>query len=128
MLYDNAPALLHSARILEEFTQWLAVKSGELEDAAHLLGGRKWKTLAQRITGAARSGTDLSILLPDLRRLRRLLTLLYADVMGSEEMRRFMSVHPDDPRADDARRCAEALERGIAALERITPVVGRSAA
>lgn len=30
-----------------------------------------------------------------------------------------MAVHPDDPRADDARLCAEALDHGLVAMRQL---------
>ncbi|MDO5643451.1 MAG: hypothetical protein Q4G26_13835, partial [Paracoccus sp. (in: a-proteobacteria)] len=71
---------------------------------------------------------DLSVLLPDLAELSRLLNLHYADDLGSAEADRFMAVHPEDPRADNARRCAESLDCAIAALRRVQPLNARRAA
>jgi hypothetical protein len=65
----------------------------------------------------ARAGHDIAARRKDLEALRRLLHLEFADVIGSEEACRFAAIHPDDPRADQARLCAEALDRGIRALE-----------
>ena len=53
----------------------------------------------------------------ELRVLRKLLFLEYTADLGSEEARRFAGIDPDDPRADDARLCAEVLDRGVRALE-----------
>lgn len=128
MLHDKAPALLKAVKTLDEFSTWLADNPEELEDAARLLGGAKWAALAYRVIMAVRSGAGLAAVLPELRRLVGLLTLQCADDLSSDEARRFMSVHPDDPRADNARRCAEAVQRGIAALERVTAVPSRRAA
>jgi hypothetical protein len=55
--------------------------------------------------------------LSELRALRSLLQLERADVLGSLEALLFALLDPDDPRADDARICAEAVARGVAALE-----------
>ena len=54
---------------------------------------------------------------PELEALRRLLNLELTDDVTSLEALFFAAVHPDDPRADDARICAEALQRGVVALE-----------
>ena len=112
----------------DEFSLWLADNPEELEDATRLLGGATWSALTYRVTMAVRSGAGLATVLPELRRLAKLLTLQCADDLGSDEARRFMSVHPDDPRADNARRCAEAVQRCIMALERIKAVPSRRAA
>lgn len=64
----------------------------------------------------------------DLLRPRQLLHLEFADRLGSEEASRFMSVRPDDPRADNARLSAKASRRGIRALKAVRTVASREAA
>lgn len=113
--------LAKAAQNAEKFMAWLAC-GDELIDAARLLGGRKWCAAAKNVVSRARDGVAIERILPDLRRLQRLLMLEYVNDLDSVEANCFMSVHPDDPRADNARICADALERGIAALELARPV------
>jgi hypothetical protein len=49
--------------------------------------------------------------------LHHLLHLDLAQDLKSQEALCFARLHPDDPRADVARRCAEAMSRGVRALE-----------
>ncbi|WP_299365571.1 hypothetical protein [uncultured Paracoccus sp.] len=97
-------------------------------DAALLLGGPRWGRVALSVVARASQGRDPSDLLPQLRRLRRLLHLDLVADLASEEAEGFMALDPDDPLADSARICAEALDRGIRALELVRPVVGQEAA
>ncbi|WP_299362716.1 hypothetical protein [uncultured Paracoccus sp.] len=126
------PALIRrhiaAARRVDEFITWLAGSGDELVDAALLLGGSTWGRVAANVVARASQGHDPSDLLPQLRRLRRLLQLELAADLASEEAERFMALDPDDPRADSARICAEALDHGIRALELVRPVLGREAA
>ncbi len=125
------PALSHTiataARDADAFTAWLA-SGDELIDAAKLLGGRKWHAVAERVVTMARNGALSERALPELRRLERLLMLDYCDDLNGEEAKFFMQVHPDDPRADNARICAEAMARGIAALKLARPIALMEAA
>ncbi|MDO5632528.1 MAG: hypothetical protein Q4G22_11915 [Paracoccus sp. (in: a-proteobacteria)] len=126
--FTNAPVLFRTTQTIPAFMEWLCSSSDDLIDTADLLGGPKWVILAQGTVSAARDVQRLHASLPHLRKLHRLLTLQYVDDIDSDEARRFMMLHPDDPRADNARRCAEALERGIAALERVSAVALREVA
>lgn len=112
-------ALYRHLRTIEAFEAWLRDLSDDLFDAVDLLGGRRWIARADAMIGAIRDGARQESRLSDLKSLRRLLHLEYADRRGSEEEMRFAAVHPDDPRADNARRCAEALDGGIAGIEAI---------
>lgn len=126
MHFPALSSALRSAMIAAEFKDWLSISGGdELLDAVELLGGPMWQTTAQRIVAAARND-DLARHLPQLRRLRKLLQLELVDTC-EELAGRFFSVHPDNPRADNARRCAEALDRGIRALEHAAPVRSEAA-
>ena len=118
-------SLLRSAWVAAEFESWLSTSGDDLLDAVDLLGGPTWIALARRTLAAAATG-ELVRHLPQLRRLRRLLRLELVDHC-EEAAARFLSVHPDDPRADNARLCAEALDRGIRALESVTPVRSEAA-
>ena len=66
---------------------------------------------------AIADGAEPTDLLLELEALRRLPNLELTDDMTSDEALVFAAVHPDDPRADDARVFAEALQRGVASLE-----------
>jgi hypothetical protein len=122
MHYSALPhQITAAARDADAFTAWLA-SGDELIDAATLLGGHKWRTVAQRVVAHAQNRAVIERALPELRRLGRLLMLDHVDDLGSDEAALFMDIHPDDPRADNARICAEALQRGIAALELARPI------
>lgn len=126
MHFSALSSALRSTMIAAEIQDWLSTSGAEeLLDAVELLGGPTWQTTAQRIIAAARND-DLALHLPQLRRLRQLLLLELVDTCA-ELAFRFFSVHPDDPRADNARRCAEALDRGIRALEQAAPVRSEAA-
>lgn len=112
----DAQALHRLAWIADAFGDWLRADPDRLIDAATLLGGPDWARRAVRVVEAHDAGTCATTLLPDLEALRRLLTLELTDDPWSLEAGYFAMVHPDDPRADEARLCAEALERGVAAL------------
>lgn len=124
----HTTALLQAAQTLSDFRDWVADSADELLDAVDLLGGPAWLPVALRAVHTAENGEDLAALLPDLRRLSRLLRLEFADRLGSEEARRFLRIHPDDPRADSARLCAEAVDRGLQALERVRSIDSPAAA
>ncbi|MDO5704917.1 MAG: hypothetical protein Q4G49_07565 [Paracoccus sp. (in: a-proteobacteria)] len=128
-MHHPAPtALVRAALTLEAFTLWLADSGDDLVDAVDLLGGPVWLPIALRVVHAAEDGDDISSLTADMRRLHQLLHLEFADRWDTEEARRFMSVNPDDPRADNARRCADAIERGLRALRMVRPVASKEAA
>lgn len=105
---------LHSTNL---FLSWLRKDGDSLISAATLLGGVKWKKRARSVVATARAGDDIATKRQELHALRRLLHLDFADIFDSEEARRFAAIHPDDPRADEARLCAEALDSGLRALE-----------
>ncbi|WP_299821419.1 hypothetical protein [uncultured Jannaschia sp.] len=113
----DARALHRRARTADAFGDWLRDDPDALVDAADLLGGPDWARRAAGVADALAAGACVLSLLPDLEALRCLLTLELTDDPWSEEAARFLSVHPDDPRADGARLCAEVLERGLAALK-----------
>ena len=115
--FNISRALLRRERTLYEFLEWLEYDGDRLVEAAELLGGADWSAHADGVRNAVIEGADPADLVESLRDLHRLLNLELADELGSLEAERFMSVHPDDPRADDARICAEAVERGLRALE-----------
>ncbi|WP_292294600.1 hypothetical protein [Marivita sp.] len=115
MNYDtkHMRVALQAAETGRSFTEWLATDGDCLASAALLLGGSAWHRRAISVRDAIRSGKLPEDVENDLVGLHRLLTLQYTDDINSPEALRFLAVHPDDPRADDARLCAEALERGL---------------
>lgn len=110
-------SLLRNLNATSIFLGWLRKEGDSLIAAASLLGGTKWAKRARSLVQGARSGHDIAARRKELEALRRLLYLEFVDAIGSEEALRFAAIHPDDPRADQARLCAEALDRGIRALE-----------
>lgn len=110
-------SLLRNLNTTKHFFGWLREEGDSLIASAKLLGGAKWTKCAHRVVICAKAGDDIAIWRKDLHALRRLLHLEFTDDMESEEAHLFMAIHPDDPRADEARICAEALDRGLNALE-----------
>ncbi|MCZ4262609.1 hypothetical protein O4G76_17365 [Limimaricola sp. G21655-S1] len=106
-------AALQAAELRQEFIDWLRADADKLVSAARLLGGDRWQDRAAYVTDAVAVGAEPEELVADLNDLHRLLTLEFADNLEAPEAHHFFLVHPDDPRADDARLCAEALERGL---------------
>lgn len=121
-------ALLRAAQTLNDFTAWLASDGDDLRNAVRLLGGPRWLPVAERVIDAACRGNDLHRLVPELKRLLRLLSLEMVNDLDCEEAALFMMVDPDDPRADNARICLEALDRGLAALRQVRAVRSAEAA
>lgn len=121
-------AALQAARLRREFVEWLRADAERLASAAQLLGGGFWKRRAVRVAQAIAEGDDPEEVVTDLRALHRLLTLEFTNDLDSPEAALFFDVHPDDPRADEARQCVEALERGLDALAVVRAVaIGKAA-
>ncbi len=120
-------ATLNAAHTLNAFADWLRTGGDRLLEAAELLGGESWKTRADAVLAAVMDGTQISELSEEFSNLLALLSLEFADDLDSDEAALFMSVHPDDPRADDARLCAEALQRGLAAIKQLAAAERRAA-
>jgi hypothetical protein len=112
-------AALRAVAIRRAFADWLRAEPDRLVSAAELLGGDRWEVRAATVADAMARGAEPEDVEADLEALRRLLTLECTDDIDSEEAVRFLAVHPDDPRADDARLCAEALERGLDAMHEL---------
>lgn len=110
-------ALLRHMHTTSEFLRWLREEGDSLVASADLLGGPNWARRARSVVKAAREGRDLSERRVALADLNRLLHLDLVQDVESPEGLRFARLHPDDPRADVARRCAEAISRGVRALE-----------
>ena len=109
--------VLAAGRLAAECEAWLRADGERLADAAELLGGPDWRRRALGAVEALAGGAELADLRDEIEALHGLLTLEPTDDPWSEEALRFLSVDPDDPRADDARLCAEALGRALAALD-----------
>ncbi len=112
----NARATLWAAQTALAFSDWLRDGENQLVASANLLGGKKWRNRADAVIAAVIDGVPLTELVNELSDLHRLLTLQFTDDLDSAEAAFFLSIHPDDPRADEARLGAEALERGLAAM------------
>src|SRR6056297_1341047 len=110
-------ALLRHMNKASDFIRWLRADGDNLVASAELLGGSKWAARARAVVEAAKAGNDLAARRGELHELNRLLRVEFTSDIKSVEARRFAAVQPDDPRADIARRCAEALGRGVRALE-----------
>lgn len=119
--YLSTVRALRAAQTASAFAAWLRGDGGDrLSAAAELLGGEKWRGRADAALTAVAEGVEIADLVDELSDLHSLLTLELTDDLDSEETALFVAIHPDDPRADDVRRCAEALERGLAALAIVT--------
>ncbi|KIC14119.1 hypothetical protein [Leisingera sp. ANG-DT] len=114
--YPNMRAALQAAELRQKFTDWLRTDADRLVSAAQLLGGAPWEDRAMSVIDAVVCGVEPEELEADLVDLLRLLNLEYTDELDTPEAEFFLAVHPDDPRADDARLCAEGLERGLKAI------------
>ena len=108
---------LQAANTRREFATWLLSDAARLASAARLLGGEYWERRAARVAEAIAKAAEPEEVETDLRALHRLLTLDFTDDLNSPEAALFFDVDPDDPCADNARMCAEALERGLEALK-----------
>ena len=114
----EARTMAGHARTAAAFAGWLRDGGGAaLVQAAELLGGPAWSGRAAAVATAIDEGDDPSEHMAGLRALRRLLWLDRADTPGSIEAALLAAIHPDDPRANEARICAEAIARGVVALE-----------
>ncbi|EAQ04581.1 hypothetical protein OG2516_01526 [Oceanicola granulosus HTCC2516] len=113
---NDMRATLLAAEIRRQFIAWLKADGDRLVAAADLLGGAPWAAKAQSAIDALADQSKPEEIEDDLIALHRLLMLDFTDDLDSPEAICFIGLHPDDPRADDARLCAEALERGLKAL------------
>jgi len=113
----NINSLLRNTKIACAFRRWLREDGDTLIASVELLGGSTWARRANALVDCAREGGDLHTHRRDLARLARLLRLELVDDLSRPEAARFAALHPDDPRATEAMRCAEAVSRGGRALE-----------
>ncbi len=110
-------ALLRHIEQAQPFRRFLKEEGGLLLASAELLGDSPWARPARALVQAARAGRDLSARRSTLALLHRLLHLDFTQELGSEEATCFAALYPGDPEADLVRRCAEALDRGLRAIE-----------
>jgi len=120
--------LLRHINRASEFLRWLQEDGDHLIASAYLLGGPNWARRARSVVKAAREGRDLSQRKGAVADLHRLLHLDLVQYVEGPEALRFTRLHPDDPSADVARRCAEAMRRGVRALEALRLAGTRGAA
>lgn len=109
-------ATIRAAHTVDGFYDWLCAEGDSLVAAAELLGGEKWRACALSVVASVSQNIALPKLYDEISALYRLLSLEFTDDFDSEEAGRFFAIHPDDPRADEARLCKEALERGLNAV------------
>lgn len=121
-------SLMQTACVAASFHDWLCTEGEELIDAAELLGGDPWRGRAEDLVQAVVDGEPVGDLHDEIAALHDLLTLDPMDDPFCCEALRFMEIDPDDPRATGAMLCAEALERGLNALDRLSAVQVREAA
>ncbi|MGX9854566.1 hypothetical protein ACR03S_03845 [Limimaricola variabilis] len=112
-------ATIRAAHTVDGFQDWLRAEGHSLVAAAELLGGKKWRASARSVVASVSQNIALIELYDDISELYRLLSLEFTDDLDSEEAELFFAIHPDDPRADEARLCKEALERGLHAMRRL---------
>lgn len=110
-------ALLRHLNRACDFQRWLQDEGEALIASADLLGGTSGAARARVIVATAREGGDLAARRSSLVALHRLLQGRSVGCLEGPEAWRFSLLHPDDPRATRAMLCAEALERGMRALE-----------
>lgn len=113
----NINALFRQATKADDFLEWLRDEGDSLISAADLLGGETWAAKATDIVKTAKKGGNIAARRKTLIALRRLLQGDYARFLDRDEAGPFASLHLDDPEATRAMLCADALGRGIRALE-----------
>lgn len=73
--------------------------------------------MGKKIVDSVANGARLGVQRKDLAALQDPLNLEFVDDLDSPEAHYFLAIHPDDPRADNARLCAEALKQGTRAMD-----------
>ena len=109
--------LIAAAHVAAYFDDWLRSDGEQLIDAAELIGGDRWRLRALEVIQAAAEGVPAGDLYAELAVLRDPLTLEPTNDPWSDEATRLAEIHPDGPRATSAMLCAEALARGLDALD-----------
>lgn len=110
-------ALLRHLTNARDFCRWLEKDGDMLIAAAELLGGPDWAERARVIVAVARNGGPITARVRAIKALSRLLHGRHADGLDGFGAWPFTWLHPDDPRATNAMLCAEALDRGLRAME-----------
>ena len=110
-------ALLRHLTNARDFCRWLENEGDTLIASADLLGGPEWADRAKVIVAVARNGGPVTARRKTLKALSALLSGCHADELEGCEAWPFTLLHPDDPRATNAMLCAEALDRGLRAME-----------
>lgn len=123
----NNNALFRHMIIASEFQRWLQEEGEKLISSAELLGGPNWAESAAIVVEAAQAGEDLASERHRIFLLHRLLHLDFVNDLDSDESARFFEIHPDDPRADEARICAEALDQGLRSLQALREALPENA-
>jgi len=113
----NINALIRHMNRASDFLRWLQDEGDALIAAASLLGGESWQKRARAVVVTARKGGNIAARRNALAALHRLLHGGYASLLEGQDAWLFSTLHPDDPRATSAMLCAEALDRGLRALE-----------
>lgn len=113
----NIYSLFRNMTRADELVTWLREEGDALISAADLLGGQAWAKKAQDIVATARIGGNVASRRKTLIAIRRLLQGDYASCLDRDEAWRFAALNPDSPEATRAMLCADALGRGIRALE-----------
>ena len=109
--------LLVNVARARNFCRWLADEGDNLIAAVRLLGGPEWAERAAGIVATARNGGPLTASLRTIVALSKLLHGSHANDIDSFEAWPFTWLHPDDPRATNAMRCADALDDGLSAMD-----------
>jgi len=110
-------ALLRHLTNARDFCRWLEDEGDTLIASADLLGGPAWSERAKVVVAVARNGGPITARVHAIKALSRLLHGNHADSLDGCGAEVFTSLHPDDPRATNAMRCAEAVDRGLRAME-----------
>lgn len=100
----------------KDFRRWLQDEGDNLIAAARLLGGPEWAERAAAVVALARDGGPLTESRNAIKALSQLLHGNHASDIESFEAWPFTWLHPDDPRATNAMRCADALDAGLGAI------------
>ena len=111
---DTAP--LGQVTSVQDFRRWLQDEGDNLIAAARLLGGPEWARRAAAVVATARDGGPLTAKSNTINALSDLLHGSHACDLESFEAWPFTWLHPDDPRATNAMRCADAIDAGLRAI------------
>ena len=115
---SDTELLRHIARF-QDFCQWLRDEGDNLIAAVQLLGGPGWAKRGAGIVAHARDGGPLMASRGTIVALSKLLHGSHAGEIESFEAWPFTWLHPDDPRATNAMRCADALDCGLSAIDEL---------